>query len=275
MSETCPSCGSSTPNLIPIDVGKKLALNLQYDHACPSCYESLPEKVSQGYKLRKEEEQKRENKVKLWKSRTELVKQGRSFFQQKAYSESAMCYEKYLKVLKIVHDVEELTPEMFSNSARSKELTIITTVYFDLLRAYDTQPKYAERMAAVSKKLSQFAPYSPIFPNLVRNAEIFARNAKNPGPVKAFMKTANARKTGCFIATAAFGSAMEPEVMTFKNFRDETLNAHFLGRKFTNFYYFVSPAMARILNRYEFLKPLVRMPLRVLAKLIINLRKTK
>lgn len=268
MSETCPSCGNQSGSLIAIDTGKKIALNLSYDRVCHNCYEKLPQQVSQGFKLRKQEEAKHENKVKLWKSRTELVKQGRNFFKHKAYSEAAMCYEKYLKVLEITHDVNDLTPELFSKSARSKELTIIATVYWDLLRAYDSHEKYRDRMEAASRKLSQFAPYSPIFPELVKRAENFSRNAKNPAPIKAFLKSANLRRSGCFIATAAFNTGFAPEVKALRLFRDQKLSKCLLGRAFIRLYYKLSPPMARLINRYEFLKPIVRLPLRVIVKLV-------
>ncbi len=44
----------------------------------------------------------------------------------------------------------------------------------------------------------------------------------------------------CFIATAAFGSTMEPEVITLREFRDTMLKPHALGRLFIKAYYWLA-----------------------------------
>lgn len=267
---SCPSCGKPTSNLIKVEAGKKLALGLSYDEVCADCYETLPEQVSQGFKLRQEEQRKHENKVKMWKSRVELVKQGRSLLKSKAYAEAAMCYEKYLKVLELIYEVGPggLTPETFSNSTRSKELTVLVTVYWDLVRIYDTSPRYSDRLSAAVGKLSQFASYSPIFPNIVKKAESFVGSAKNPKVIREFLKSSNARRGGCFIATAAFGSGLQPEVQTFYQFRDQILTRTQSGQLFIRTYYKFSPFVASIINRYSFIRSAVRLPLKFLALLI-------
>ena len=63
---------------------------------------------------------------------------------------------------------------------------------------------------------------------------------------------------GCFIATAAFGSYMEPDVMVLRNFRDEHLLTNSLGRKFVDFYYKHSPPVAHVIARHEGLRTATR-----------------
>jgi M6 family metalloprotease-like protein len=49
---------------------------------------------------------------------------------------------------------------------------------------------------------------------------------------------------GCFIATAAYGSAMAPEVEALRRFRDGVLMTNPVGRSLVAFYYKASPPMA-------------------------------
>lgn len=48
----------------------------------------------------------------------------------------------------------------------------------------------------------------------------------------------------CFIATAAFGSPLEPKINSLRNFRDQILSKHNWGREFTKWYYMTSPEYA-------------------------------
>ena len=67
--------------------------------------------------------------------------------------------------------------------------------------------------------------------------------------------------SGCFIATAAFGSSLDPHVRILRAFRDRFLLANAPGRAFVRFYYSNSPAAARFLERHDRVKPFVRLSL--------------
>jgi hypothetical protein len=58
----------------------------------------------------------------------------------------------------------------------------------------------------------------------------------------------------CFIATAAWGSWMDPHVVSLRGFRDEVLMRHAAGRAFVAFYYRHSPALAGFISRHEALR---------------------
>ncbi|MEA3222323.1 MAG: CFI-box-CTERM domain-containing protein, partial [Thermodesulfobacteriota bacterium] len=72
----------------------------------------------------------------------------------------------------------------------------------------------------------------------------------------------------CFIATAAFGSAMEPEVITLREFRDTMLKPHAMGRLFVNGYYWMSPPIAAFIASRPGMKAIVRYLFRPLIHII-------
>lgn len=65
----------------------------------------------------------------------------------------------------------------------------------------------------------------------------------------------------CFIATAAFGSQMAPEVDTFRHFRNEFLLTNLWGRTFVKAYYKYSPPFANFISRNEILRSSARVAL--------------
>jgi DNA-binding beta-propeller fold protein YncE len=63
---------------------------------------------------------------------------------------------------------------------------------------------------------------------------------------------------GCFIATAAYGSDMAPEVARLRAFRDSYLLGHAAGRAFVRAYYAWSPPLADYIRPRENLRRIVR-----------------
>jgi hypothetical protein len=63
---------------------------------------------------------------------------------------------------------------------------------------------------------------------------------------------------GCFIATAAYGSYLDPHVYVLRDFRDRYLLTNFLGQAFVNSYYRFSPPVADFIGKHETLKIAVR-----------------
>ena len=64
-------------------------------------------------------------------------------------------------------------------------------------------------------------------------------------------------KSGCFIATACYGSNSE-EVQIFRNWRDKTLMESNLGRGFIEVYYKLSPSIANFIQEKPLLKKVIR-----------------
>lgn len=269
---TCPMCGSQTDSLNAIDTGMKLALQAAESsvpsQVCGKCYTELSGQVSQGARLRMEQVAREKNKTMLWKSRVNLVKQGRQLMQLRAFPEAAINYEKYIRVLEISFDVKagQLKPDIFGKSARSKELTVIATVYWDLLRIYDSNPAYRDRMVIAARKLAEFLPFSPIFPDVITKAHSFMGSARNPDIVKSFLRDSKALKGRCFIATAAFEDKNHETVDYFRQIRDNYLLKSNLGFRFVIFYYKKSPQIAAQIESRPILKKAVRCFLTALAK---------
>ena len=63
----------------------------------------------------------------------------------------------------------------------------------------------------------------------------------------------------CFIATAAYGSPLEPHVAALREFRDRYLRSSALGRAFIRYYYRHSPPVAAFIAEHAWLRSLVRM----------------
>ena len=74
----------------------------------------------------------------------------------------------------------------------------------------------------------------------------------------------------CFIATAAYGSWLDPHVVSLRQFRDDYLLTNAAGTWFVEFYYRHSPPMADYIRERESLRILVRVVLAPLVYAIEN-----
>jgi hypothetical protein len=277
-SVACPKCGQQVKFLQPIDgailnkIREAGSVEALPAAVCTKCYISLggvPQKATPSSgPLALQEKAKEQKKLMLWRSRVSLVKKARQCMQEKAFSDAAVAYEKYFKVMEIVFDCKsgELVPEQFKDSARTQELTVVASAYWDLLRIYDTSSSYGERQKTVAKKLSLFLKYTPIYPDVIRKANAFVKTSKNPSVIKSFLKATAASKGKCFIASSAFESMVAPEVQSLSYFRDHVLQNHKAGRQLVDLYYRHSPQVAFFLDKNPKLKPPTRAVLRLVSK---------
>ncbi len=69
---------------------------------------------------------------------------------------------------------------------------------------------------------------------------------------------ATGKTSGCFIATAVYGSYESTEVRALRKFRDEVLCKSEMGTRLVGVYYSVSPRLAKIINPHSMLKRAIR-----------------
>jgi hypothetical protein len=278
---TCPYCHDNVSSLVRLDAGMKLRLQQTGsqggpppDAVCEGCTKMLAGVLSKGQVLRAEANAKEQNRLMLWRNRVGLVKQAKGLLAQKNFSEAAVAYEKYIRVLEIIYETKPggLTPALFKDKSRAQEMTVISSVYWDLMRIYDTSPRYGDRQMKSAQKLAEFIRFTPVFPHIMRKAESQTRTAKNPEVFKRFLKMSNAARPRCFIATAAFNGQRTDTVEQLCRFRDQRLKTNSPGRTIIYFYYKVSPKLALLLDKYPKLKPGVRATLRKIAKLVQKLQ---
>jgi hypothetical protein len=270
----CPRCKNEVEDLLRIDAGMKLSLQKsskkesEYPQVCPKCYTELSSTISQGARLRAQKTSIEYSKKVLWKNRVDFLKQARNLMAIRAYPESAIMYEKYMKSVAIGFDVKptEISPQLFKEPRHRKELTIMSYVLWDLFKIYDTSPQYAERQKMIAQKLIEFAKSSSnIQADLARKLNNYTRYTNNKQLTNEVLKAVDNNLVRCFIATAAFESRSATEVQILCAFRDQFLKRYFLGRIFIQAYYKISPPIARSLDHHPTAKKPVRKILTIIA----------
>lgn len=85
---------------------------------------------------------------------------------------------------------------------------------------------------------------------------------------KPLPRSAVISKSGCFIATATYGSPHAAEVKALRAFRDRALAPSPAGRAFLRAYYLVSPPLARLVARSRRLRAFLRWALGPLSRAV-------
>lgn len=83
--------------------------------------------------------------------------------------------------------------------------------------------------------------------------------ATEPTTTPATSTSGSSSGGGCFIATAAYGSYLHPQVQQLRHFRDNYLLTNIPGRAFVTLYYHYSPPLAEFIARHPFLRSVTRL----------------
>lgn len=89
-----------------------------------------------------------------------------------------------------------------------------------------------------------------IFRFVLWNGSLRLKDKENPGEMLTKNKPTpspkpTSKKSGCFVATAVYGSYDCPQVWTLRRYRDNTLGSTWYGRAFIRLYYAVSPTLVK------------------------------
>lgn len=113
--------------------------------------------------------------------------------------------------------------------------------------------------AGASRKITIIV--SPNAPNVSLN-NVARVVANESDPVFSDNTSAVEAKTDkCFIATAAYGSFLDPHVQTLRHFRDEYLLTNAAGRLFVEWYYRTSPPLAAFIAQHDSARAMARLVL--------------
>ena len=88
-----------------------------------------------------------------------------------------------------------------------------------------------------------------------------AGGTTTPGGGTVSSSSSGGSSSGCFIATAAYGSYLDPHVMVLRHFRDEVLLQSTMGIEFVKFYYKHSPPIADYIAQHDSLRTIFRLAL--------------
>ena len=108
--------------------------------------------------------------------------------------------------------------------------------------------------------------------NITSNYESANANFSTDGTTLAVtaMPTVSGSAATCFIATAAYGSYLPPQVQLLRNFRDDYLLTNAPGRAFVALYYRCSPPLADFIARHPYLRAVTRLALTPLVTAIVH-----
>ncbi len=147
-------------------------------------------------------------------------------------------------------DRRELLIKLINNNPNLENLLLnMNPETIDEALKYKTgSPSHTSSSPVGTRKINSFSNFSSGSPFSSSSSPIGINNTTNY----------TGSKKGCFIATAAFGSPFEENVLILKSFRDHYLQKTKPGRLFINYYYRLSPKVSIFISGKPYLKKTVR-----------------
>lgn len=205
-----------------------------------------------------------------YQGRITVARQGQEASASGDYLNAVKYYNKYLKILADIKDVEEsaLSPAQFDVDKELSELLLISHIYWDLCKIFDVTTHLETEF---KKCLFKFVEFTHGFKYQVVNAEMLRKYIRKDRLIhkkefrEAYKRIFIASRK-CYIASMIYGeSSMETQIL--RRFRDQYLAPHFLGQMFINYYYSISPNLCQ---KAQKLAPLKKHMLFCFTKLILR-----
>ncbi len=205
--------------------------------------------------------------------RISIAREGKMLSDKKDFSKALVCYRRFFSITAQAMNVEltDLRPQNFEEKTRQAECLMISSIIFDTLKILDMLDTASakEERKVYHKLFVRFTVGQPFQNFAAENMRKFLAYRKSIKNKQEFWATYNAIrvKKFCVIATWAFADGDCPEVCALRQFRDQFLSAHSLGRAFIDFYYENGIWMRDILARI----PGSRVATRSVLKFVVRL----
>lgn len=192
---------------------------------------------------------------------------GSTFFDAGQYEEAAHLFQQHLEIEYNLEGAVDLAGcyvkmglyqkaiDLLSQSEEFGQRQFIPQLLLYLGQAYKGvgQIKRAEGL------FRTYFNFIPTDPDVKTELESLGLKVVKQGETfKLLSEGEKVSKSGCFIATAVYGSENAEQVIILKTFRDEFLSAQRIGKWFINIYYFASPPLARLIGFSLVLRKIAR-----------------
>ncbi len=171
------------------------------------------------------------------------------------YCDQAIALERAVAGFSIFKSSEAIQAKGDDFVGAFQDFTECLIDYIHELNPYDkeTIEELSKKYEAVDMSLRKDFPTTSYFDETQDNA----------------MMPQDEKKSGCYVATAVYGSYNCPQVWTLRRFRDNTLDETWYGRAFIKTYYAVSPTLVKWFGETSWFKRLWR---KALDKFVARLK---
>jgi hypothetical protein len=199
---------------------------------------------------------------KKYSQRVSYATQAKNFFAQKDYVNAVKKYNEYLGILTETHNLDDwfkLDPKLFPNKSDIPEVFLISQVFWELSKIYETLPKADSTYEKCMNSYIRFSvnqPFQHINAEMLRkHIKKLSKNSNKKELLDSYLSKIYKKSGKCYIASFLFGEEhhITNSLRSFK--RD--LDNSFWGRKFIFYYYLISPQLVLISSKNILLKFLI------------------
>lgn len=173
--------------------------------------------------------------------------------------------EIYLTAERLLENIIEYTTE---EDLKVKSLKLLIATYCDHMNCVVIINGYRLSILTVTEARNKISNKINEYQNQLRT---YINDYEHPPYNLESINDSKATNSGCYIATAVYGSYDCPEVWTLRRYRDNILSKTRYGRLFIKIYYAISPKLVKWFGTTQWFKMLWR---HKLDKKVLNLQKS-